>query len=147
MTTLPLIVAPTARRSALSAIGMKITVLASSAETDAHEITLQQGDAGMGPPPHSHNWHESFYILSGEVEIRCANQTSVCGPGTLVHVPGGTVHGFRYLTDGCQMLEIAGPGSHAVPLFQAIDRELPPGPPDIPKLLTVLGQHGVTVRR
>lgn len=147
MKTQPFIVAPTTRRSALSAIGMKITVLASSAETDAHEITLQQGDTGMGPPPHRHNWHESFYILSGEVEITCAGQSSVCGPGTLVHVPAGTVHGFRCLSDGCQMLEIAGQGSHAVRLFHAIDSEIPPGPPDIPTLVTVLGQHGVTVCR
>ncbi len=39
---------------ALNALGTKVTVLASNAATQAYEITLQQGDAGTGPPPHSH---------------------------------------------------------------------------------------------
>jgi hypothetical protein len=65
--------------------------------------------------------------------------------GTLVHVPGGTVHGFRYRTGGGQMLEITGPGALAAQMFTAIDKEIPSGPPDIPKLLDVLTRNGVTV--
>jgi hypothetical protein len=43
------------------------------------------------------------------------------------------------------MLEITGPGSLAAQMFTAIDREIPSGPPDIPKLLDVLERNGVTV--
>ena len=64
----------------------------------------------MGPPPHSHNWDESFYVVAGEVEFTCSGNTVVCSPGTLVHVPAGTVHSFRYLADGCDVLEITGQG-------------------------------------
>lgn len=68
-------------------LGVNVTVLASNAETQADEITRQQGDEGTGPRPHSHGWHESFYVVAGEVEFTCASKTKVCTPGTLVRLP------------------------------------------------------------
>ena len=62
-----------------------------------------------------------------------------------MHVPRGTVHGFRYGSGGGQMLEITGAGALAAEMFTAIDREIPSGPPDVPKLLDVLKRNGVTV--
>lgn len=50
-------------------LGTKITVLASNAATHGYEITLQEGEEGSWPPPHSHDWDESFYVLRGNVEI------------------------------------------------------------------------------
>jgi len=47
----------------------------------------------------------------------------VCVPGTLVHVPASTVHGFRYGTGG-EMLELTGLGSFATQMFTAISREI-----------------------
>jgi hypothetical protein len=43
------------------------------------------------------------------------------------------------------MLEITGENARAVQMFAAVDQALPSGPPDIPKLLQVLQQNGVTV--
>lgn len=145
MKTQPFVVTPKDYDSALNVLGIKVTVLASNTATQAYEITRQQGDKGMGPPPHSHNWDESFYIVAGEVEFTCAGKTVVCFPGTLVHVPAGTVHSFRYLGNGCDVLEFTGQGGSATQMFRAVDREIPAGPPDIPKLLEVLKQNGVTV--
>ena len=142
----PLVVTPKDYAPALNVLGIKLTVLASNTATRAYEITRQQGDKGIGPPPHSHNWDESFYIVAGEVEFTCAGKTAVCPPGTLVCVPAGTTHSFRYLTDGCDVLEFTGQGSHATQMFTAVSREIPPGPPEIPKLLEVLKQNGVTVQ-
>jgi quercetin dioxygenase-like cupin family protein len=44
-----------------------VTVLASNAATQSYGITLQQGEEGPGPPPHSHDWDEAFYVLKGEI--------------------------------------------------------------------------------
>ncbi len=55
------------------------------------------------------------------------------------------MHGFRYGAGGGQMLEITGAGARAAQMFAAIDKEIPPGPPDVPKLLDVLKRNGVTV--
>ena len=38
----------------------------------------------------------------------------------------------------CEMLELTGHGGAATQMFTAIDKEIPPGPPDIPKVLEVL---------
>jgi quercetin dioxygenase-like cupin family protein len=142
----PFVVTPKDYDPALNVLGIKVTVLASNTATQAYEITRQQGEAGIGPPPHSHNWDESFYVVAGEVEFTCSGNTVVCSPGTLVHVPAGTVHSFRYLADGCDVLEITGQGGIATQMFTAVSREIPPGPPEVPKLLEVLKQNGVTVQ-
>lgn len=53
--------------------------------------------------------------------------------------------GSRYGRDGGQMLVITGAGALAAQMFTAIDKEIPSGPPDVPKLLDVLKRDGVTV--
>jgi quercetin dioxygenase-like cupin family protein len=136
---------PDQREPALNVVGTEVTVLASNAATQSYGITLQRGDEGTGPPPHSHAWDEAFYVLSGEVNFACGASKYVCGTGTLVHVPKGTVHGFSYGAGGGEMLEITGAGALAAQMFKAVDQEIPPGPPDVPKLLDVLKRNGVDV--
>ena len=145
MKTQPFVITPKDYDPALNVLGIKVTVLVANKATSGYEITRQQGEKEMGPPPHSHNWDESFYVVAGEVEFTCSGSTVVCSPGTLVHVPAGTVHSFRYLADSCDVLEITGPGL-ATQMFTAVSKEIPPGPPEIPKLLEVLKQNGVTVQ-
>ena len=144
----PFIVTPKDYSPPLNVVGTKVTVLASNVATQAYEITLQQGDEGTGPPPHSHDWDESFYVLKGTVEFTCLGKTEICTPGTLVHVPAGTVHSFRYSSDGGEMLEFTGQGGFATKMFSAVSETMPPGAPqpdDVPKLLDVFKQNGVTV--
>jgi quercetin dioxygenase-like cupin family protein len=135
---------PDQHERALNVVGTKVTVLASNAATQSYGITLQCGDEGTGPPPHSHDWDEAFYVLKGEVHFQCGGEAYACGAGTLVHVPRGTVHGFSYGSGGGQMLEITGSGALAAQLFTAIDDQIPVGPPDVPKLLDVARRNGVT---
>lgn len=136
---------PDQREQPLNVVGTQVTVLASNAATQSYGITFQQGDEGTGPPAHSHDWDESFYVLKGEIEFLCDERSHKCTPGTLVHVPRGTVHGFRYGKGGGQMLEITGQGALAAQMFTAVDHEIPVGSPDVPKLLDVLKRNGVTV--
>lgn len=144
--TMPYFVLTPERRDApLNVVGTQVTVLASNAATQSFGVTFQRGDEGTGPPPHSHDWDEAFYVLGGEISFFCEGRLHMCNPGTLVHVPRGTVHGFQYGPGGGQMLEITGEGALATRMFADMDREIPPGPPDIAKLLAVLERNGVTV--
>ena len=136
---------PDQHERALNVIGTQVTVLASNAATQSYGITLQQGEEGTGPPPHSHDWDEAFYVLKGEIQFLYDGKAHACNVGTLVHVPRGIVHGFSYGSGGGQMLEITGSGALAAQMFKAVDNEIPVGPPDIPKLLDVLKRNGVTV--
>lgn len=133
---------PSDRSAALSVVGTNVTVLVSSEDSKSQHITLQSGDEGTGPPPHSHNWDESFYVIRGQVQFTCAGQTTMCDAGTFVHVPAGVVHAFSYGPGGGEMLEVTGAESKAVQMFTALDREIPPGPPDVPKLIEVVGRYG-----
>jgi quercetin dioxygenase-like cupin family protein len=145
MSAQPFVLRPDQRGPALNVVGTQVTVLASNATTQSYGFTLQQGEEGTGPPPHSHDWDEAFYVLKGEVNFLCDGNSYVCSAGTLVHVPRGTVHAFSYGSGGGEMLEITGAGALAAQMFTAVDNEIPLGPPDIPKLLDVLKRNGVTV--
>ena len=145
MSKAPFFVRPETYQSALSVVGTDVTVLASTQDTDGQEFTYQSGAKGMGPPPHSHDWDETFFVTKGSVEFTCAEKTELCTPGTLVFIPGGTKHAFKYGANGGEMLEITGVGSLATQLFRAVDSEIPPGRPDIEKIVDVLAENGVTI--
>lgn len=141
----PFVVVPSTYAKALNVLGINVTVLASNDQTQGYEITLQGGDDGVGPPPHSHTWDESFYVLSGNVEISVEGQAHACEAGTLVHLPAGTVHSYRFGPGGGKMFEITGAGGNATRTFANLNREVPPGPPDVPMLTTLLQSTGVTL--
>lgn len=129
----------------LNVIGIQITVLASREQTQGHELTLQEGPEGAGPPPHSHAWDESFYVLRGSVDCMVDGKLVHGTPGSFVHVPAGTVHTFRFGPEGGAMLEVAGQGASATTMFKQLDRQIPPGPPDVQKVVGILRDHGVAV--
>jgi quercetin dioxygenase-like cupin family protein len=141
--TRPLVVTPDNRATALHVVGELITVLAPAHATSGHEIFLQVGTENSGPPPHSHAWDESFFVIEGRVEFGYDDRKMVAGSGTLVHIPAGTVHWFRTCAGGARMLSVTGPGSHAAAMFGDISTEIPQGPPDVEKLVTVAARHGV----
>ena len=129
----------------LDVLGVQITVLAPKTATQAYEITLQRGDEGGGPPPHSHPWDESFFVTAGTVDFDCAGSTQQVGAGTLVHVPAGTVHAFRFGRGGGAMIEFTGAGTGASTMFTDMAQRVPPGPPDVPALIALLKGHRVSV--
>jgi quercetin dioxygenase-like cupin family protein len=136
---------PEQRPSPLDVVGIAVTVLAPNTRTGSYEITLQEGPEGAGPPPHSHPWDESFYVTRGAVLFSADGTEHVVGPGTLVHVPAGTVHAFRFGVGGGGMVEFSGAGGQATRLFSSVAKEVPEGAANLPKLLGVMQRHGVAV--
>ena len=96
------------------------------------QITYQTGEEGIGPPPHRHDWDESFFVTKGEILFSCGGTTSSCKAGTLVHVPAGTMHAFSFGSGGGELLEITGRGSNAIRMFTGISQHTPQRPPDTP---------------
>lgn len=139
----PFVVTPKDYSRALNVLGTKITILASNTVTQGYEVTLQEGEEGYGPPPHSHDWDESFYVIRGKVEFSYGDKIMIAAPGTFAHMPAGTVHGFRFGAGGGTMIEITSQGGFASKMFTAIDKEIPPDSPDITKLIEILNQHGI----
>ena len=65
------VIKPGERSGALTVIGTNVTVLVSDADSKDQQITLQSGDEGTGPPPHSYDWAESFYVTKDQVQFTC----------------------------------------------------------------------------
>ena len=51
---------------------------------------------GGGPPPHVHSREdESFYVVSGNLEILLGDKTYQAKRGDFVYIPRGTTHSFK----------------------------------------------------
>lgn len=144
MVVKPFIVTPQDYAPALNIVGEHVTVLASGAATEGYEIFLQRGPAGSGPPPHSHPWDESFFVLQGQIDFGIGAESQTALPGTLVHLPADTVHWFRFGKDGGEMISMTS-RLGASKMFTDFAREVAPVNPDLGKLAEVGARHGLTV--
>jgi len=77
----------------------------------AFALVDEQAKKGEVVPRHRHaNDVESFYVLQGEISFFIDEQPGVrLGPGSFVHVPGGTVHGFRIDSETARYLILTTP--------------------------------------
>ena len=139
-----IVLAPAQRSAPLEVLGTQITILTSAQDAGGREVTIQSGEEGTGPPPHSHVWDESFYVLSGQIAFTCDGDTVMCSEGTFVHVPAGCVHSFSYGPGGGLMLEIT-EGGRAAALFRKLSEKIPPGPPELPRIVEVLERNGARI--
>jgi len=144
MTVRPFIVAPEDYAPALDIVGEHVTVLASGEATQSYEIFLQRGPEGSGPPPHSHPWDESFLVVKGQIDFGIGGESKTASPGTLVHLPAGTVHWFRFGSGGAEMVSITS-RLGASKMFADMAREVAPVNPDVAKLAEVGARHGLKV--
>ena len=144
MAVKPFIREPKDYAPALDIVGEHVTVLASGEATEGYEIFLQRGPEGSGPPPHCHPWDESFFVLKGEIDFGIGAESRTGVPGTLVHLPAGTVHWFRFGRGGGEMISMTS-RLGASRMFADIAREVAPVNPDVGKLVEVGARHGLTV--
>jgi quercetin dioxygenase-like cupin family protein len=140
----PFVVTPGRSPAPLNIVGEKVTVLASGAQTGSYEIFLQVGPEGSGPPPHNHPWDEAFYVTKGEIAFGIDGKEMVASPGTLVHLPAGTTHWFRFGKGGGEMVSMTS-REGASRMFADLDREISAEKPDLAKLAEVGRRHGLTV--
>lgn len=91
--------------------GFKITVLASGEQTGGYELFRIVGSEGTGPGPHHHDWDESFFVLDGAVHCGVADAETLATAGTLIHVPGGCTHWFRFAQGGGTFFSITSGGN------------------------------------
>lgn len=98
--------------------------LATGASTGGR-FGLYRWDAGPrsgGAAPHFHRtMSESFFVVSGRIELYDGKEWVDAGPGDYVYVPEGGVHGFRNQSDEpASMLILFAPGAPREGYFEAI---------------------------
>jgi len=108
---------------------------------------------GASPPAHVHGGlDDSFYVLEGEMVLRCGDDVTLAGPGTWVQFPSGVAHTFRVTGGGPVRALVV----HANGSFMDVVREVgqPTSPDDEPSAAVgppagvdveaILAAHGVT---
>jgi quercetin dioxygenase-like cupin family protein len=107
---------------------------------------------GGGPPPHIHSREdESFYVVSGGLEILVGASTYQAKAGDFVFVPRGTVHRFKNVgsTESVQLVTLvpAGMEGYFREVFQPVTdpKAAPPPITDelIQKMQEVATKYGV----
>jgi len=133
----------------IEAPGMRIQFLIEGHDTD-NAISIFRCDFEAGarsPMPHSHDaFEETNYGLSGEIAFIVDGVKHELGPGDVVHVPRGAVHGFG-VKDAASILSISTPGIFSPDYFREMADALNAaagGPPDRDLLMTIQKRHGLT---
>jgi quercetin dioxygenase-like cupin family protein len=134
-------------------MGNLFSFLANAQDTHNQFAVMEiKARRGFEPPPHTHSRDdEAFYLLEGEIEFYIGNHHIHAKAGSFVFAPRGIMHSFQFTTDEVRMLVISTPpGLEAG--FQRLSEpaqtlDLPPiptTPPDVPRLIQVFGELGVT---
>lgn len=111
---------------------------------------------GSGPGPHEHaGFHETYYILDGEILFQFENKSITAKPGQLVSIPkGGGVHRFQNVsTANARMICTVVPAGLDA-FFQEIGKPVAPGvflpppamgPDEQKRLKSVAERYGQTL--
>ena len=98
--------------------------LATGASTDGR-FGLYRWDMGVEPggaQPHFHRTiSESFFVLSGAIELYDGTDWRASGPGDFAYVPEGGVHGFRNQSgEPASLLILFAPGAPREAYFEGL---------------------------
>ena len=82
-------------RPHLGIVGDTYTILLSGDDTDGRYCLIDMlVPPGGGPPPHRHDFEESFTVLEGEIEATFRGKKSTVRTGETVNIPANAPHCF-----------------------------------------------------
>jgi quercetin dioxygenase-like cupin family protein len=134
----------------INVAGMTIQFLV-EANDSGGSVSVFRCDLPVGSRPvlpHSHDgFEETVYGLSGITTWTVDGASVEVGPGDVVCIPRGAVHGFTVRGDGeASILCIATPGLFGPAYFREMAEVIEAaagGPPDREALVAVMTRHGL----
>lgn len=80
----------------LGIVGDTYTILLSGKETAGRFCLIDMHvPPGGGPPPHRHDFEETFVLLDGELEATFRGEKRVVRAGETIHIPANAPHQFH----------------------------------------------------
>ena len=77
-------------------VGDTYTIVLSGKDTDGQYCLIDMHvPPGGGPPPHRHDFEESFTVLEGEIETVFRGEKSIVRAGETVNIPANAPHQFQ----------------------------------------------------
>jgi mannose-6-phosphate isomerase-like protein (cupin superfamily) len=120
----------------LGVVGDTYTILLSGHDTNGRYCLIDMlVPPGGGPPPHRHDFEESFTILEGEIQATFRGRQSVVRAGETINIPANAPHYFTNAAkEPVRLLCICSPAGQEE-LFVAVGvpvatRTSPPPQPD-----------------
>jgi quercetin dioxygenase-like cupin family protein len=80
----------------IGVVGDTYTVLLNGKDTAGQFCLIEMHvPPGGGPPPHRHDFEETFILLEGELEVTFRGKKRVVRQGETIHVPANAPHQFH----------------------------------------------------
>jgi quercetin dioxygenase-like cupin family protein len=128
---------------ALSVLGTEVRFLCEAESTgnawSLMEVTMPRDS---GPPLHTHDWDEAYYIVEGEAQFTVGARSVLAKAGDFLYTPGGVPHGFHGVTERTRMLILDVP-AHAGKFFKEINQEVTELPRQLPKVIEIGERNGI----
>jgi quercetin dioxygenase-like cupin family protein len=87
-------------RPHIGLVGDTYTILLSGKETAGRFCLIDMHiPPGGGPPPHRHDFEETFILLDGEIEATFRGAQSTAKAGQTIHIPANAPHQFHNSSD------------------------------------------------
>jgi len=92
-------------------VGDTYTVVLSGKDTAGRYCLIDMHvPPGGGPPPHRHDFEETFVVIEGEIHATFRGQEQVVRTGETIHIPSNAPHQFQNRSDRpARMLCICSP--------------------------------------
>jgi quercetin dioxygenase-like cupin family protein len=92
-------------------VGDTYTITVLGEQTDGRFCLIDMHvPPGGGPPPHRHDFEETFILLEGEMEATFRGKRSIARAGETLHIPANAPHQFHNSSAGpVRMLCICSP--------------------------------------
>jgi quercetin dioxygenase-like cupin family protein len=85
-----------AKAAHIGLVGDTYTILLTGKDTAGRFCLIDMHiPPGGGPPPHRHDFEETFILLEGEIEATFRGAKTVVGAGETVHIPANAPHQFH----------------------------------------------------
>ena len=115
-------------------VGDTYTILLSGDDTAGRFCLIDMHvPPGGGPPPHRHDFEETFTVLDGEIELTFRGATFVARRGETVSIPANAPHRFENVASGpARLLCVCSPaGQEAffLAVGQMVETRTTPPPP------------------
>jgi len=128
----------------LHVLGTEVRFLCEAPDTanawSLMEVTVPRDS---GPPPHTHDWDEAYFVTVGEVHFSVGEQCFTASAGDFVYAPGGVPHGFCGASEQPARVLIFDAPAHAGSFFKRVSREVKDLPRDLPKVLDIGEATGI----
>ncbi|WP_415411447.1 cupin domain-containing protein [Synechococcus sp. A10-1-5-9] len=125
-------------------LGDAITLRLTTEQTDGkYSVAEFATPGGVGQPPHTHAWDETYLVLEGELNLNINGETTVVGMGGCYQVKAGVVHAPTPNGDFCRYVMVGQPGGveSVFKSLKANEKDLN----DMAKVVEIVTKEGVNI--